>query len=93
MGVVLDKSLISNASTESYSLTPTLTVNWTESVTVQDHSRHTPTPTTAQTKLSSTAVTAKQLDTKNTSNKEEEEETEDNKTEDKKTELGKKKSL
>lgn len=91
LGVALDTTgaLIVNATTEGYSLTTTATVNWTESVTVEDYSRHQPTPTTAQAKLFTSAVTGKQLGTKNTSNKEGEE-TDDRKTDEEKTGLGKK---
>lgn len=97
LGTLLDESgsLIINATTESYSLsnyTTTVTVNWTEPVTVEDRRRNLPTTTTAQ-KLFTTAFTGKQLDTKNISkvNKnKDKEETDDSKKEDKKAELGKK---
>lgn len=79
--------------TESYSLLNNTAT--AESVTVEPQNQGTdrPTPTTAQTKLSTTTVRDKQLDTKSNSqdSKEEnnkKEETDDRNTEEKKQELG-----
>ncbi|XP_023286145.1 probable carboxypeptidase X1 [Seriola lalandi dorsalis] len=100
LGVFLGAAgaLIDDATAQRYSLfnntATTGTVN--NSVTVEDQSRDRATPTTAETKLSTTAGTGKQLETQNTNkdseevnnnSKEEEEKRDASKTEDKKTQL------
>ncbi|KAI3367110.1 hypothetical protein L3Q82_008175 [Scortum barcoo] len=88
LGGLSDAELVNDATTETSSL-----LNYTstaESVTVEllDHTTDRPTPTTAQTKISTTAHRDQQLDTKNISqDSKEEEERDESKTEDEKTEL------
>ncbi|KAK2892190.1 probable carboxypeptidase X1 [Channa argus] len=88
LGVFLGEAgtLIIDGTTEnkSSSKVTTTAVNWTETVTVEDHSRGPPSPTGAQTKLFTTTVTGKQLDTENSSK---EEETEAKKTKNEKKKL------
>ncbi|KAG7234593.1 hypothetical protein INR49_002222 [Caranx melampygus] len=97
------RALIDDAATQRSSVSnnaaTTGTVNWTKSVTEEDQSRDGAAPTTAQTKLSTTAGAGKQLDTKENTNKdseevnnnskeeEEEGERDDSKEEDEKTGL------
>lgn len=89
LGGFSDAALTEDASTQSYYLL-NITTTTAESVT-EDRSTDRPTPTTAQTTLSTTTVRDKQLDTKNT-NKEDtkkKEEPDVKKTEEEKTTLGK----
>nr|XP_046269780.1 probable carboxypeptidase X1 isoform X1 [Scatophagus argus] len=93
LGGFLDAALIDDASTETYSLL-NYTTTTAESVTVelQDHSRHQPTPTKAETTIPTSTVRGKERGTERLSKDSEEdssntEETDDSKTENEKTKL------
>lgn len=97
LGGFLGAALTDNTTTEINSLFNNTTTAESVTVQLQDHSTARPTPTAAQTKLSTTTTktttTVKQLDTKNISQDSKEEETDDSKKEDEETKLGRTKHI